>query len=724
MQCEAASQDPDFSTWPWKSHKIAKDPVKEDLHSDGQSNKYTFKDGEKTVEVTQSLEEKNGLQNVKTTFNISDKAGTAKEYISNTPLPGGSNLGEAFEEFKAKMSSNTPSFQDLKSLPFVRSLPDFEFDASSWKKYMPNAPMWMNSAMQLYNQLTFGDGSIADAVRKSSTDPSVHPEIEWDAKVRIGDELCHSELAYKRNRQREIKAAFAKYIGVDESEVNAEDIPTVSMAGSGGGYRAMVATTGYLAAAKEAGLFDVTTYMSGVSGSSWAMMQYFALADRSFEKLIQHFKDRLSISFMDIGTLIDQLQKPNLDKYILSGLFLKNEAGVDKSLVDFFGTLLTARLLVPHDDGKLDEKALKISQIRRWIDDGHEPMPIFSAVRHQRAQAKDQESYFQTFAFTPHEVGCEEYGAWIPMWGFGREYDNGVNVTRGPEVHSGLLLGVYGSAFCATLAHYYAEVKPLLPPGTIKTRIESYIDGYEKEMAGIHPIPPAEFNNFMRNLKDLPSDAPRAIIKNKTIDLADAGMHLNVDLNSLLRRKSDVLIVFDASSDFAETPWPGEAAGYAKQRGINGWPMEMSGRPDAPPPSSEAEPSHHDTVENDTKQDRQERAQPGRIDKENLSLVNVWTGTSELTETSDPPPSNSDKTKVEGGISVVYFPLMANPKVEGIDPHKDEFTSTWNFVYKPDQVDKLVDLAKANFKEGEDQVREVIKDAWQRKKAWRECHSQ
>lgn len=81
-------------------------------------------------------------------------------------------------------------------------------------------------------------------------DPLIHPECNWDAEVRLGDELCLSERAFLRERRRKMKKAFAKLFNVDESEIDERDIPIVAIAGSGGGFRAMMNTTGSLIGAK------------------------------------------------------------------------------------------------------------------------------------------------------------------------------------------------------------------------------------------------------------------------------------------------------------------------------------------------------------------------------------------------------------------------------------------------------------------------------------------
>lgn len=53
--------------------------------------------------------------------------------------------------------------------------------------------------------------------------------------------------------------------------------------------------------------------------------------------------------------------------------------------------------------------------------------------------------------------------AGIPTWSLGRKFYNGVNVSREvPELKLPLLMGIFGSAFCATLNHYYDEIRPFL----------------------------------------------------------------------------------------------------------------------------------------------------------------------------------------------------------------------------------------------------------------------
>ena len=139
-------------------------------------------------------------------------------------------------------------------------------------------------------ELGLGPGSLYDEIVNSPPDITVNPECEWDADVRLGEELCLAERAFLGERKRRMKASFAKLMGVPESEIDERDLPIVAIAGSGGGlwghvipagigidtakrsgYRAMLNTLGSLAAANSNGILDCVTYTAGVSGALYKM---------------------------------------------------------------------------------------------------------------------------------------------------------------------------------------------------------------------------------------------------------------------------------------------------------------------------------------------------------------------------------------------------------------------------------------------------------------------
>lgn len=57
--------------------------------------------------------------------------------------------------------------------------------------------------------------------------------------------------------------------------------------------------------------------------------------------------------------------------------------------------------------------------------------------------------------------------------------------------------------------------------------------------------------------------------------------------------------------------------------------------------------------------------------------------------------------------------------MEGVDPDTSPFLSTWNFIYSPQDIDKVVALARANFEAGRDQTKRTVRSVYERKKAER-----
>jgi len=72
--------------------------------------------------------------------------------------------------------------------------------------------------------------------------------------------------------------------------------------------------------------------------------------------------------------------------------------------------------------------------------------------------------------------------AWIPTWAFGRRFVGGKSIERTPETNLAILLGTFGSAFTATLADYYKEVKPIMSK-TLSGSMDAYIEEVDMHSA-------------------------------------------------------------------------------------------------------------------------------------------------------------------------------------------------------------------------------------------------
>lgn len=109
-----------------------------------------------------------------------------------------------------------------------------------------------------------------------------------------------------------------------------------------------------------------------------------------------------------------------------------------------------------------------------------------------------------------------------------------------------------------------------------------------------------------------------------------------------------------------------------------------------------------------------------------LGYCNIWVGTTEERVSTDEPPTNKQVEEdwelmhEHSGITVIYNPFLANPKVPGVDPRTSDFMSTWNFVYSPEQIEGCVTLARENFQEGAERTKRTVRAVYERKKRTRE----
>ena len=677
------------------------------------------------------------------------------------------SFARRFEFFSATTDQEWPILSADRIADFI--LPD-------WWKIVPG---YMR---KLQRELSMSPGSLADEIWTEAHDPSTHPEIEYSAKVRVSNDLCTDEKQFLERRKKYARIALAKYLNLKEKDIHPDDVPTIAMGCSGGGLRALIAGTGSFMATEEDGLFDCVTYTAGVSGSCWLQLLYLtSFTQGHLGSLVEHLKARASTHIAYPPTAFDALTSMPTNKLLLSGVVekLKGDPKADFGLVDIYGLLLGARFLVPKGELAVDEQDFKISNQRRFLKYGQVPLPIYTAVRHEipdiddtwnKEAAKEKakkESWFQWFEMTPYEFFCEEFGAGIPTWAAGRVFENGKDVPpeRGfhlPELRTPFLMGIFGSAFCATLSHYYNEIRPIVSSITGFKSVDELISGRDDDLSKVHPIDPAIIPNFIYKMNgQLPSTTPKSVYEREHIQLMDAGMSNNLPIYPLLRpgRDVDVIIAFDASADTRAENWLSVADGFARQRGVKGWPIGIGW------PKSDAsveqttrelnEAQAKSVEEADRKLSEAQLDQKAAQEKDNstgpqpaemksntnsdyqepgdLSYCNVWVGTTaERTTSGESSPSSSksrpltsdDSWKLmepDAGLSIIYLPFMGNEKVADISPGVSDYLSTWNFIYTPEQIDKVVELARANYGEGKEQIKATVRAVYERKKKLREA---
>lgn len=70
-----------------------------------------------------------------------------------------------------------------------------------------------------------------------------------------------------------------------------EDIPTVAIGGSGGGYRATFGFISALEALQSRGCLDLIHWLAGVSGSCWSLAALYTVGKFDAGQVVRHYKN-------------------------------------------------------------------------------------------------------------------------------------------------------------------------------------------------------------------------------------------------------------------------------------------------------------------------------------------------------------------------------------------------------------------------------------------------
>ena len=617
------------------------------------------------------------------------------------------------------------------------------FFARKWMAFWQNVikPAFPEAIQDV--KIMFGMSALRTRVKREIMNAAIYPEVEMVAEVRRGTELCPEELAYLAKRKLHARDKFAKFMGLKPEDVHPDDIPTVTFGGSGGGFRAMIGCLGYGEAMIQSGLWDCLTYVAGVSGSCWSLAAFYTIGHGSMSTVIEHCKKRFSPYHPLSGDAIRAiLSAPGGAKVTLGPLIQKSQSGLDTVAMDLYSVFTTGWIFFQDDPamhpGGTAQKEVagyqrtwhKFTSIREHIDDGTQPLPIMTAIRHERPwkdwadknhpfnepdratgnHAEARNAWYQWFEMTPYEVGCDEIEAWVPTWGFGRPFSEGKSTMQLPEQSLALLLGLATSAPAAPLHSYLSTINRNLSTGFFGSSIRKMARAVTKfwgkqeteEFESHHPLHACNEHNFMYHYTPVAEGQarPPGLENSPRIQLIDSGMDNNCPTYVLThpKRDTDIIINMDASSDVLNDAFQERVDQIGGRRGLK-FTKRDTNRPGDDPKDPDRYAGMYAQIYDGVQSERPDKV----VDSYGRTVTN-------------PPAPLFAKE-----CTMIYMPMLPNERVvAGFNPSTAKFSGSYNLVWTPDQVETLIALCKGNFDGGADTIRLAMREVWERKKAVRE----
>uniref|UniRef100_A0A5F8GTQ9 Phospholipase A2 n=1 Tax=Monodelphis domestica TaxID=13616 RepID=A0A5F8GTQ9_MONDO len=263
--------------------------------------------------------------------------------------------------------------------------------------------------------------------------------------VRLGFGLCQEEQAFLKKRKQVVAKALTRILQL-ENELQEDEVPVIGVMAIGGGARAMTSLYGHLSALKKLDLLDCVTYISGTSGSTWALASLYQdpeWSQQDLKKFISHAREHMTKSKLGAFSL------GNMKGYYQE-LQRRAEEGRPPSFVDLWALVLEFLLY-----GKAMEH--KLSDQRASLEQGQNPLPLYLGlnVKENNLETLDFKEWVE---FSPYEIGFLKYGAFIPSELFGSEFFMGRLMKRLPESRICFLEGLWSNIFSVNLMDTWYEL--------------------------------------------------------------------------------------------------------------------------------------------------------------------------------------------------------------------------------------------------------------------------
>ncbi|KAK7094705.1 cytosolic phospholipase A2-like isoform X2 [Littorina saxatilis] len=304
----------------------------------------------------------------------------------------------------------------------------------------------------------------------SECDIEMWAEIAESSPLRYSLALCSEEKQYIDTRRQKIYEAMRNNnILGDSGPRSQREVPVVGVLGSGGGFRAMTAFSGVMAALVDSNIIDMVTYVAGLSGSAWYLSHLYSHPDwpeRTPGELREELRNSVDSSpFWLLGP-------QSMFRYI-KRIMEKRRQGQPVSFTDFFGHLVGETLLKERMESKLSDQQQKVQE-------GTIPMPLYTCLHVKKSVSAM--IFHEWMEFSPFEIGMPKYGTFMKPELFGCKFFMGQIVKRFPEPSLHFLQGIWGSAFCIQFKRLLQDDKKVDAVELIRREREELERELQREM--------------------------------------------------------------------------------------------------------------------------------------------------------------------------------------------------------------------------------------------------
>lgn len=230
--------------------------------------------------------------------------------------------------------------------------------------------------------------------------------------IRPADGLSTKEKSYIQQRKLRAGKSLNKWLkSVDDKFADCE-MPTIAMASSGGGYRAMLLGAGVIQSfdARDSnsslkGLYQSLSYHTGLSGGGWLLSSIHGNGHETISKLKTEIWDK----FLPKNS-IWPLNTDAAPEYpaIKADIQAKAASGFAPTITDVWGRFLSYQLLTGNDGGA----AKTLSSITNSASWKHfqNPFPIMTATSVNDITTAQCDPTHETleYEFSPYE-----FGSWV-----------------------------------------------------------------------------------------------------------------------------------------------------------------------------------------------------------------------------------------------------------------------------------------------------------------------